>query len=126
MEKIEKIKTNVTNTVEKFKKKIYLIMFMNIIDGLATYVGVTYYGTTEMNKIMVNVVDNIRNLLIFKIFIPTILLSIVLIVINKYQSKFQNKKFKLSMSFINICFVIYTIAMLFHILWLLMVIFNCY
>ena len=51
---MKKIRTNI-------QKRLYLLLLMNFVDGIATYVGVNYFGTTEMNKLMKNIVTDLEN-----------------------------------------------------------------
>lgn len=105
---------SIANTMQSLSFKIYLIIYMNLTDGIATYIGVNYFEVTELNKIMVNIVTDIKKLIIFKILIPTLLLFFIL---DKAKSN-EVKESKICTLLINICFFVYLIAIIFHIIWL--------
>jgi len=108
---VKKIRTNI-------QKRLYLLLLMNFVDGIATYVGVNYFGTTEMNKLMKNIVTDLEKLIIFKLLIPSLLL---IFVITAFRINNSIKHSKLSNIVVNVCFYIYTVTLFAHILWLFIV-----
>jgi hypothetical protein len=112
-------KTNEVN-LRKTNKKIFYIFVLNAIDGILTYIGVSNNYTFEANKLMVSVVSNFNKMLLFKIFIPSLMLALVAYAINKNDSV----KMPIARFLINISFLVYTLVLFFHFIWIGMLLYN--
>ena len=100
--------------LKTINRKIFLIILFNIIDGILTYVGVINNYTVETNKIMVNVVSHFERLMLFKLFLPTLVLLAIAFIMNKYKYT----KMPVACFFVSICFWVYCFVLLTHVVWI--------
>jgi len=88
-----------------------LLIFLNIFDGVATYVCIKIGFIKELNPIMADIIEGWLSTLIFKITLPTIL---ILWLINHLQKQ-NMTKFKVAKFLIVFTSIIYGGVSLLHI-----------
>ncbi len=108
---------NSDQDLRKTNYKLLYIAVANLLDGVLTYAGVAGNYIIELNRLMTGVVTNIYLLLVVKIAIPTLLLFLIAYSLNKYGYS----KMKVAVLFINICFGVYALIVLIHMIWIIKV-----
>ncbi len=108
---------NPDQELKKTNYKLFYIAIANLLDGVLTYIGVTSRNIIELNGLMTGVVTNLYLLIVVKITIPTLLLFFIAYSVNKYG----HSKMKVSVLFINICFSVYVLIILIHLIWVIQV-----
>jgi hypothetical protein len=108
MEIIQKIKDTSRASVAS---KLLFIVLLNALDGILTYISIIQGYAIELNPLVVQFVDNLTWILIFKIFIPSaMILSSVL-----FLKKSKLTKPLLINNIVNFALFIYSFVLMNHI-----------
>jgi hypothetical protein len=108
MEIIQKIKDTSSSSVAS---KLLFIVLLNVLDGILTYISITQGYAVELNPIVIQFVDSLTWVLIFKISIPSalILLSVL------FLKKSKLTKPLLINAIVNFALFIYIFVLMNHI-----------
>lgn len=97
------------NKGDKMVGWAWLLVVLNSLDGIATYVGITLLIISEANPLLIKL--DPFTILIIKLFLSTLFAVFIL----KYPFQQFGKSFKYVLSFANVC---YLSVFLFHIIWI--------
>lgn len=68
-----------------FKTATIIIMILNFIDGILTYLGIYFGYAYEKNALIVDIMSNLYGVLFIKLLLPTLLLFMVYKIISQNQ-----------------------------------------
>lgn len=87
---------NVAIVKRGIKSKIPLIIVLNVLDGILTYLGITYGYASEINPITKLFIADINMVFMVKMLLPTLLFALIYTIIDDkkmYFPNFMNKIF---------------------------------
>ena len=96
------------------KRSLIYICFLNILDMILTYIGISSGYAIEINPFMLSFISDLPTLIVLKVLIP-ICLSLYLYIRQK-NSSLEN--FKQKRIAIRICLIFYVLVNLNHLIWI--------
>lgn len=96
-------------------RDLKLLILLNALDGIISYIGVTTKNIEEWNPFMRNIVSDIRLLAAVKIIVPTLIIITIIFSINSGGCSTGKAVKKL----IKTALCLYTAVSLIHVFWII-------
>lgn len=96
-------------------RDLKLLILLNALDGIISYIGVTTKNIEEWNPFMRNIVSDIRLMVAVKIIVPTFLIITIIFSIN--SGVYSTGKAVKKLTKTALC--LYTAVSLIHVFWII-------